>query len=83
MVDIAYQPISKVWEQAKLVHIKAIKKVSSGQVVSIDSEGVEKMLEADGIIVATGSVQLSSLMKDSLGKSKEERKAQSTIFLKL
>ena len=83
MVDIAYQPISKVWEQAKLVHIKAIKKVSSGQVVSIDSEGVEKILEADGIIVATGSVQLSSLMKDSLGKSKEERKAQSTIFLKL
>ena len=80
MVDVAYQPLSKAWNRAKLVHIREIKHVSSGEVVIIDVNGAEKTLEADGIIVATGTVQTSSLMKDSQGRSKDERLAQFTAF---
>ena len=80
MVDVAYQPLSKAWNRAKLIHIREIKHVSSGQVVIVDSNGVEKTLEADGIIVATGTVQTSSLMKDSQGKSKDERRAEFNAF---
>ena len=80
MVDLAYQPLSKAWVRAKLINVKEIKRVASGQVVVIDSEGNEGVLEADGIIVATGAVQSSPLMKDVQGKSKDERKAEFTAF---
>jgi len=80
MVDIAYQPLSKAWDRAKLVLIKELNKVTPGQVDFIDSHGSEQTLKADGIVVATGSIQSSPLMKDSLGLSKEERKAQFNAF---
>jgi len=80
MVEKAYQPLTKAWDRATLVHIQEIREVSSGKVVLIDSKGTETTLEADGIIVATGSVQSSSLMQDRYGKSKEERKAQFQAF---
>lgn len=79
-IDVTYQPLSKAWSRAKLMNIKEIKSVSSGQVVIVDSDGAEQTLEADGIVVATGSVQSSPLMKDSTGKSKETRKAEFTAF---
>ncbi len=41
MVDVAYQPLFKVWNRAKLIHLREIKQVSSGQVVIVDSNGVE------------------------------------------
>lgn len=41
MVDVAYQPLFKVWNRAKLIHIREIKQVSSGQVVIVDSNGVK------------------------------------------
>jgi len=79
-VDVAYQPLSKAWSGATLMNIQEIKKVTGGEVVYIDTDGVEQNLKAGGVIVATGSVQSSPLMKDSHGKSKEERKAQFTAF---
>lgn len=80
MVDVAYQPLSKAWDRARLVHIREIKLLMSGLVVFVDRDGHEKSLEADGIVVATGSVQPSSLMVDSEGRSKEERRAQFVAF---
>ena len=80
MVDLAYQPLSKAWVRAKLINVMEIKRVASGQVVVVDSEGNEQVLEADGIIVATGAVQSSPLIKDVQGKSKVERKAEFTAF---
>ena len=80
MVDLVYQPLTKAWVRAKLINIKKIERVASGQVVFIDSEGIKQVLEADGIIVATGAVNSSPLMKDIQGKSKDERKADFTAF---
>jgi hypothetical protein len=74
MVDLAYQPLSKARVRAKLIHVKEIKCVASGQVAVINSEGNEQVLKADGIIRATGAVQSSPLMKDIQGKSKDWRK---------
>ncbi|KAL3807312.1 hypothetical protein ACHAXA_008537 [Cyclostephanos tholiformis] len=80
MIDTAYQPLSKAWGRAELINVKEIKGVESGRVVLIDSNGNEQVLEADGIIVATGAVQSSPLIKDVQGKSKDERKAEFTAF---
>lgn len=80
MVDLVYQPLTKAWVRAKLINIKKIERVASGQVVFIDSEEKKQVLEADGIIVATGAVNSSPLMKDIQGKSKDERKADFTAF---
>ena len=80
MVDRAYQPLAKAWKRAKLINVKAIRGVTSGRVDIIDSEGNEQVLEADGIIVATGAVQSSPLIKDVQGKSKDARKAEFIAF---
>ncbi len=80
MVDVAYQPLTKAWKRAKLIHIQKIKHVSSGEVIIIDTNGIENTLDADGIIIATGTVQSSSLMKDNQGKSKEDRYAEFISF---
>lgn len=80
MVDVAYQPLTKAWNRAKLIHIRHVKRVSSGEVVIIDKDGIEKTLEADGVIIATGAVQSSSLMNDSQGKTKDERRAEFVAF---
>ena len=80
LVDTAYQPLSKAWKRAKLINIKAIKGVTSGRVEIIDSEGNNRVLLADGIIVATGAKQSSTLIKDVQGKSKDSRKAEFIAF---
>lgn len=80
LVDTAYQPLSKAWKRAKLINIKAIKGVTSGRVEIIDSEGNNRVLLADGIIVATGAMQSSTLIKDVQGKSKDSRKAEFIAF---
>lgn len=60
--------------------MREVKSVSPGEVVIVTLEGNEQTLKADGVVVATGSVQASPLMKDSTGKSKEERRAQFVAF---
>ncbi|EJK77972.1 hypothetical protein THAOC_00155, partial [Thalassiosira oceanica] len=79
-VDVAYQPLTKISDRAKLVNVREVKSVSPGEVVIVTLEGNEQTLKADGVVVATGSVQASPLMKDSTGKSKEERRAQFVAF---
>ena len=80
LLDLAYQPLSKAWKQAQLRHIRQVKRVASGEVVIIDNDGVEKTLETDGIVVATGAAYTSTLMTDSQGRSKEERRAEFLAF---
>lgn len=80
LLDLAYQPLSKAWKRAQLKHIRQIKRVASGEVVIIDTDGVEKTLETDGIVVATGAAYTSTLMADSQGRNKEERRAEFLAF---
>lgn len=80
IADAVFQPLSKAWERANLVHVKMIKHVSSGKVIYIDPAGYETTVNAEGIIVATGAIQPSRLMKDVGGKSRKDRKAQLVSF---
>jgi pyruvate/2-oxoglutarate dehydrogenase complex dihydrolipoamide dehydrogenase (E3) component len=80
LLDFAYQPLSKAWKRAQLRHIRQVKRVASGEVVIIDHDGVEQTLETDGIVVATGAAYTSTLMTDSQGRNKEERRAEFVAF---
>lgn len=72
----AYQPLSSVWKKAKLVNVKEVKEVTGGSVKVLGTDGEEKTLEADGIILATGCKHSSPLTKDVAGLSKAERVEQ-------
>ena len=51
-----------------------------GSVVYTDAAGADHTLEADGIVIATGMVQSSPLIKDVTGMSKADRMAQCKAF---